>query len=54
MTELDPNIIIPTMSTETERTFSDTKHIIPPTRTSLGADIVEAEKFLRAWYKAGI
>ena len=54
MTEPDPDIIIPTMSTETERTFSDTKHVIPPTRTGLGVDIVEAEECLRARYKAGI
>jgi hAT family C-terminal dimerisation region len=40
-------------SAETERTFSDTKHLISPTRTCLGADIVEAEECLKAWYKAG-
>jgi hypothetical protein len=45
---------IPAMSAETERTFSDTKHTISPTRTCLGADIVEAEESLHAWYKAGI
>jgi hypothetical protein len=45
---------IPAMSAETERTFSDTKHTISPTRTCLGADIVEAEECLHAWYKAGI
>jgi hypothetical protein len=45
---------IPAMSAETERTFSDAKHVIPPTRTCLGVDIVEAEECLHAWYKAGI
>src|SRR6266516_1331057 len=45
---------IPAMSAETERTFSQTKHTISPTRTCLGADIVEAEECLHAWYKAGI
>jgi hypothetical protein len=44
---------IPAMSAETERTFSDTKLTIPPSRTCLGADIVEAQECLQAWYKAG-
>jgi hypothetical protein len=45
---------IPAMSAETERTFSNAKHIISSTRTCLGADIVEAEECLHAWYKAGM
>jgi hypothetical protein len=47
-------LYIPTMSAETERTFSDTKHMISQTRTCFGADIVEAEECPHAWYKAGI
>jgi hypothetical protein len=45
---------IPTISAETERTFSDTKYTISPTRTCLEANIIEAEECLHAWYKAGI
>jgi hypothetical protein len=44
---------IPAMSAETERVFSNTKLMISPNRTCLGADIVEAEECLQAWYKAG-
>jgi hypothetical protein len=43
---------IPAMSAETERVFRDTKLTIPPQRTRLGADIVEAEECERAWLKA--
>jgi hypothetical protein len=49
----DP-LSIPAMSAETERVFSDTKLTIPPQRTRLGADIVEAEECERAWLKAGL
>jgi hypothetical protein len=45
---------IPAMSAETERVFSDTKLMIPPQRTRLGADIVEAQKCEKAWLKAGL
>lgn len=46
-------LFIPAMSAETEHSFSGTKHTITPTRTCLGADIVEAEECLRAWFRAG-
>jgi hypothetical protein len=41
------------MSAETKRVFSDIKHTITPNQMCLGAEAVEVEECLQAWYKAG-
>jgi hypothetical protein len=45
---------IPAMSAEVKRVFSDTKLTISPQRMRLGADIIEAEEYERAWIKNGL
>ena len=45
---------IPAMSSEPERIFSSTKHIISDERASLKADTVEALECVKHWMQAGI
>ena len=47
-------LLIPAMSAETERVFSDTKLTISPIRNRLSKDIIEATECLNRWYKAGL
>lgn len=48
------HISIPAMSAETERVFSETKHIIPDVRRRLGATTIEAQECSKRWKQAGI
>jgi hypothetical protein len=48
------HLSIPAMSAETERVFSDTKHMISDTRYRLGPDIIEALECQNRWMKAEI
>jgi hypothetical protein len=48
------HLSIPAMSAETERVFSDTKHIISDTRYRLGAGIIEALECQNRWIRAEI
>lgn len=48
------HLTIPAMSAETERVFSETKHIIPDVRRRLGAEVIEAQECNKRWKRAGI
>jgi hypothetical protein len=48
------HLSIPAMSAETERVFSDTKHIISDTRYRLGPGIIEALECQNRWMRADI
>lgn len=45
---------VPIMSSENERTFSDTRLIISDNRIRLGPDIIEALECLHHWKKGGL
>jgi hypothetical protein len=45
---------IPGMSAEVERVFSSAKLMIPPERSNLGADAIEAGECIRSWIKNGL
>jgi hAT family C-terminal dimerisation region len=47
-------LLIPAMSSETERVFSSTKLTILLTRNQLGDDIIKATECLNRWYKADL
>ena len=42
------------MSSEAERVFSDTKHIISDERTSLQMTTIEALECLKSWFRTGL
>jgi hypothetical protein len=42
------------MSAEVERLFSSTKLMIPPYRSSLLPDTIEAGEYIRSWVKGGL
>ena len=44
-------LIIPTMSSECERVFSSAKLLLTDRRNRLGAGVIEAVEYLRAWSK---
>jgi hypothetical protein len=44
---------IPGISAEVERVFSSAKFLIPPERSNLGADAIEAGECIRSWIKNG-
>jgi hypothetical protein len=45
---------IPGMSAECERVFSSARRMIPDERYSLEYDIVEADQYVKSWFKHGI
>jgi hAT family C-terminal dimerisation region len=45
---------IPGMSAEAERLFSSTKLMLPPSRSSLLEDGIEAAECIRSWVKLGL
>jgi hypothetical protein len=42
------------MSAEVERLFSSTKLIIPPHRSALKPEAIEASEYIRSWVKGGL
>jgi hypothetical protein len=47
-------LLIPAMSSETERGFSGAKLTLSPSRNRLSEDVIEATECLNRWYKAGL
>jgi hAT family C-terminal dimerisation region len=47
-------LLIPAMSSKTERVFSGTNLMISLTRNQLGDDIIKATECLNRWYKADL
>jgi hypothetical protein len=46
--------VMPGMSAECERVFSSAKRMIPDERYSLKCDIIEADQYVKSWFKHGI
>jgi hypothetical protein len=44
---------IPAMSAECERIFNSTKLLLTDRRAQIKENIIEASKYLRAWFQAG-